>query len=165
MKLHKIRATSRFKVIQGHRYWYKSKAHIRLLTKTIARQVVLRIKSWRKFTFAKNSIICSNLWRYTHLLNLNGCFLRQWSIHLSLRTNTPHNSSPHCSFCCVFSRGILHFCQLCSAKCANFTIENFLDRRPARRRVKTGCRRRRGLGVHGLAVTPGEIAAETGCHR
>ena len=33
-----------FKVTQGHRFWYKSKAHIRLLIKTIARQV-LRIKS------------------------------------------------------------------------------------------------------------------------
>jgi len=40
----KIRAISPFKVIQGHRYWYQSKAHIRLLIKTIARQV-LRIKS------------------------------------------------------------------------------------------------------------------------
>ena len=33
-----------FKVIQAHRYWYQSKAHIRLLIKTIARPV-LRIKS------------------------------------------------------------------------------------------------------------------------
>ena len=30
--------------IQGHRYWYQSKAHVRRLIKTIARQV-LRIKS------------------------------------------------------------------------------------------------------------------------
>ena len=39
-----IRAISRFKVIQGHRIWYQSKAHVRLPIKTIARQV-LRIKS------------------------------------------------------------------------------------------------------------------------
>ena len=32
----KIRAISPFKVIQGHRYLYQSKAHIRLLIKTIA---------------------------------------------------------------------------------------------------------------------------------
>ena len=39
------RATSPFKVIQGHRYLYQSQAYIRLLIKTIARPV-LRIKSW-----------------------------------------------------------------------------------------------------------------------
>ena len=37
--------SSPFKVIQGHRYLYQSKAHIRLLIKTIARPV-LCIKSW-----------------------------------------------------------------------------------------------------------------------
>jgi len=39
------RAFLPFKVIQGHQFWYQSKAHIRLPIKTIARQVV-RIKSW-----------------------------------------------------------------------------------------------------------------------
>jgi len=38
--------------IQGHRYWYQSKAHIRLLIKTIASQV-LRIKS-RIYESARN---------------------------------------------------------------------------------------------------------------
>ena len=40
------------KVIQGHRFWYQSKAHLRLLIETIARQV-LRIKSWI-YEFASN---------------------------------------------------------------------------------------------------------------
>jgi len=44
VKTRKIRAISPFKVIQGHRFCYQSNAHIRLLIKTIARQV-LRIKS------------------------------------------------------------------------------------------------------------------------
>ena len=30
IKLYKIKAISPFKVIQGHRFWYQSKAHIRL---------------------------------------------------------------------------------------------------------------------------------------
>jgi len=38
--------------VQGHQFWYQSKAHIRLLIKTIARQV-LRIKSWM-YECAKN---------------------------------------------------------------------------------------------------------------
>ena len=40
-KISKIRAILPFKVIQGHRFWYQSKAHIRLPSiKTIARQVL-----------------------------------------------------------------------------------------------------------------------------
>ena len=39
-KITQNRTISPFKVIQGHRYWYQSKAHIRLLIKTIARQVL-----------------------------------------------------------------------------------------------------------------------------
>jgi len=44
-KQRKINAILPFKVIQGHQFWYQSKAHIRLPIKTIARKV-LRIKSW-----------------------------------------------------------------------------------------------------------------------
>ena len=40
----KVKAISTFKVIQGYRYLYQSKTHIRLVIKTIARPV-LRIKS------------------------------------------------------------------------------------------------------------------------
>jgi len=52
VKYRKIRAISPFKVIQGHRFWYYSKAHIRRLIKTVAIQV-LRIKSWI-YEFARN---------------------------------------------------------------------------------------------------------------
>ena len=47
VKQRKIRAIWQFKVIQGHRHWYQSKAHTRLLYQNdyLPRQV-LHIKSW-----------------------------------------------------------------------------------------------------------------------
>ena len=57
-KITQKRAVLPFKVIQGHRFWYQTKAHVQLLIKTIARQVLhmmMMIQNRGKFLL----MICS----------------------------------------------------------------------------------------------------------